>query len=188
MSLKTRWIGLIYEVATGNRKIRNLLTPVVGLSYFLFSSLFVISALLCDHYADTPKFPVSPVNYFPGILLTLAGFLLIIWCLSNFIKVKGTPVPFNPPPRLVSSGPYAFVRNPMLGGVFLLLFGLGFTLQSIFLIFVFTPLFILINVSEIKMIEEPELALRLGRDYLDYKKRTPMFIPIQWKNFKDNKI
>jgi protein-S-isoprenylcysteine O-methyltransferase Ste14 len=32
-------------------------------------------------------------------------------------------------------------------------------------------------VLEIKAIEEPELEKRLGKEYLEYKKRTPMFIP-----------
>ena len=30
---------------------------------------------------------------------------------------------------------------------------------------------------ELKAIEEPELEMRLGKDYLDYKKKTPMFFP-----------
>ncbi|MBW2180671.1 MAG: hypothetical protein JRG81_09935, partial [Deltaproteobacteria bacterium] len=64
-----------------------------------------------------------------------------------------------------------------LSGIFLVLFGCGLLFQSISLIFIFTPLFILINGIEIKMIEEPELEMRLGREYLEYKKNTPMFIP-----------
>jgi len=30
------------------------------------------------------------------------------------------------------------------------------------------------------MIEEPELEMRLGKDYLAYKKKTPMFFPKVW--------
>jgi protein-S-isoprenylcysteine O-methyltransferase Ste14 len=30
---------------------------------------------------------------------------------------------------------------------------------------------------EIKYIEEPELEKRLGKDYLEYKKKVPRFIP-----------
>ena len=95
----------------------------------------------------------------------------------NFLRVKGTPVPFNPPPKLVTAGPYAFVRNPMLTGVFILLFGFGLFFGSVSVIFIFTPLFIIINVWELKAIEEPELVKRLGKEYVEYKKRTPMFFP-----------
>jgi protein-S-isoprenylcysteine O-methyltransferase Ste14 len=99
------------------------------------------------------------------------------WSVLNFHKVKGTPVPFNPPPRLVTTGPYAYVRNPMLSGVFVLLFGLGILFGSVCVIFIFTPLFILVNVWELKAIEEPELVKRLGDEYVEYRKRTPMFFP-----------
>jgi protein-S-isoprenylcysteine O-methyltransferase Ste14 len=58
-----------------------------------------------------------------------------------------------------------------------LLFGFGALLGSVSLLVVFTPLFIFINVWELKTIEEPELVKRLGQDYVEYRKRTPMFFP-----------
>jgi len=177
MGLKAKWINLIYTVATGSRKIRTLLTPVVALSYALLATLFGVLALLLDKWLKLPPLPPAPLNMFLSIPIMAIGLILIFWCLFNFAKVKGTPVPFNPPPVLVASGPYAYIRNPMLSGIFLLLFGLGFAFQSLSLLFIFTPLFILMNVLEIKMIEEPELEMRLGKDYLDYKRRTPMFFP-----------
>ena len=103
--------------------------------------------------------------------------LLIGWSVQNFLKVKGTPVPFNPPPQLVTSGPYAYTRNPMLTGVFALLFGFGIFFGSVSLLFVFTPLFILLNFWELKAIEEPELVKRLGQEYIEYREMTPMFVP-----------
>lgn len=177
MNIRENWITFIYTIATGSRKIRMILTPVVGLSYFLFSTLFVIVSLLIDHWFHLPRFPGAPVNVWLSVLFAGTGLTLALWCLYNFLKAKGTPVPFNPPPVLITTGPYAYIRNPMLSGVFLLLFGLGFLFQSVTLLFIFTPLFILINVLELKAIEEPELAIRLGPAYLDYRKRTPMFFP-----------
>jgi protein-S-isoprenylcysteine O-methyltransferase Ste14 len=79
------------------------------------------------------------------------------------------------------------VRNPMLTGVFALLFGLGALFGSISLLVVFTPLFILINVWELKVIEEPELVKRLGKDYIEYRKRTAMFFPPLGILFKKRK-
>ncbi len=180
MTLQTKWIRLIYAAATGSRKLRLLLTPVVGLSYFSFSMLFVIGAFLLDRWLQFPRIPRSPINLIVSIPLIVIGLSLAGWCVLHFLKVKGTPVPFNPPPVLVTSGPYACIRNPMLSGVFLFLFGIGFAFQSVALLLIFTPLFILFNVLELKLIEEPELALRLGQDYLNYKKKTPMFFPKVW--------
>ena len=177
MSIKANWVNLIYTTATGNRKMRMILTPLVALSYFLFASFFVIISMLVDTWLHFPEFPGRPFHAWLSILFGMTGLILILWCLDNFVKAKGTPVPFNPPPVLITTGPYAYVRNPMLSGVFLLLFGLGFLFQSVTLLFIFTPLFIVINVLELKAIEEPELAMRLGPAYLNYKERTPMFFP-----------
>lgn len=41
----------------------------------------------------------------------------------------------------------------------------------------FTPLFIALNYWELKWIEEPELEKRLGGAYLEYRAKTPMFLP-----------
>jgi len=79
-------------------------------------------------------------------------------------------------------GPYAYVRNPMLSGIFLLMVALGMLLRSVSLVFIFTPLFIVINVLKLKAIEEPELERRLGKHYVEYKGNVPMFIP---KNQKE---
>lgn len=180
MDLRKQWINLIYKVATGSRKIRMILTPVVGLSYLLFATMFVLASFLIDELMAFPQFPIAPINLFLSIPLISLGLFFMLWSVLNFLKIKGTPVPFNPPPKLVTSGPYAYSRNPMLSGIFALLLGLALAFKSISLLFVFTPLFIIINVVEIKIIEEPELEIRLGRDYLEYKKKTPMFFPKIW--------
>ena len=130
-------------------------------------------------------FPAG-VNLIVAIPVLTVGVAAAAWSAMHFLKVRGTPVPFNPPPKLVRTGPYRLVRNPMLSGVFLVLFGIGFAFNSISLVFVFTPLYVLVNVWELKQIEEPELVKRLGRDYVEYRAQTPMFIP-GWKTI-NNKV
>jgi protein-S-isoprenylcysteine O-methyltransferase Ste14 len=95
----------------------------------------------------------------------------------HFLKAKGTPVPLNPHPLLVTKGPYKYIRNPMLTGLFFILVGLGIGFNSFSLLFIFTPLFIAINYFELTLIEEPELLKRLGNKYYIYRNNTPMFIP-----------
>jgi protein-S-isoprenylcysteine O-methyltransferase Ste14 len=143
----------------------------------LFTALFVFLAVLVDKVLGLPwPIPVT-VSWLISVPLMAIGVAVTAWSAFHFLKVKGTPVPFNPPPTLVESGPYRYARNPMLTGVFLLLFGIGFAIRSLSLVLIFTPLFVLANVWELREIEEPELIRRLGEDYLAYRERTPMFIP-----------
>jgi protein-S-isoprenylcysteine O-methyltransferase Ste14 len=65
----------------------------------------------------------------------------------------------------------------MMTGLFITLFGLGIWCRSISLVFIFSPLFVLLSAWELKAIEEPELEKRLGKEYIEYKKRVPMFFP-----------
>jgi protein-S-isoprenylcysteine O-methyltransferase Ste14 len=176
-----KWIDLIYKAATGSWKTRLVLAPIVGGLYLSLIALFIILSFVTDHYLHLPKAVYLPWSLIVGICLITIGLFMMLLSIIYFIKVKGTPVPFSPPPRLVSTGPYRFARNPMLTGIFMQLFGLGIASGSLSLIFVFTPLFIIINVWELKKVEEPELVKRLGQEYVEYKKRVPMFFPFHVK-------
>jgi protein-S-isoprenylcysteine O-methyltransferase Ste14 len=154
-----------------------LLTPVGLVIFAIFTGVFVGMSMLTDHYFSLPwplSNGLSRLIWTPLITLGVGG---TVWSGFHFLKVKGTPVPFNPPPKLVNTGPYRFARNPMLTGVFLLLFGIGFAIRSLSLVVFFTPLYILVNIWELKEIEESELVKRLGEEYVAYRRRTPMFVP-----------
>ena len=177
MGIRDHWINLLYRAATGTRKTRTLLTPIGLIIFGVFTGVFVALSMLTDRWLSLP-WPLPRVTtWLIAVLFIALGAGVTAWSALHFLKVKGTPVPFNPPSELVTTGPYRFARNPMLTGVFLLLFGIGFAFNSLSLVVFFTPLYILANVSELKAIEEPELVKRLGEEYVAYRRRTPMFIP-----------
>lgn len=178
MSIKTRWIEFLYKVATGTKRGRTLLTPVGAIIFGLFTTLFFVSALAFDKWLGFTKMIPMPISFYIATPILVVGTFVTGWSIIHFLKVKGTPVPANPPPKLVTTGPYAYTRNPMLTGIFILLFGIGMMVGSISLAFIFTPLFILVNTWELKEIEEPELVRRLGEEYIEYRNKTPMFIPV----------
>jgi protein-S-isoprenylcysteine O-methyltransferase Ste14 len=187
MTLKTKWIEILYNLVIGSRKIRNFFTPIGAFFYALLTFSFVIIALQVDRLLGITDIFPRPLSIILALPIFSFALFLIGWSVLNFLRAKGTPVPLNPPPQLVTTGPYAYVRNPMLSGVFALLFGIGVLLGSGSLLVLFTPLFIFINVWELKVIEEPELLKRLGQDYLEYRKSTPMFFPSLGKIFKRRK-
>ncbi len=131
-----------------------------------------------DKILGWPRFFGGPAGMIVGRLVLGAGVFWCLWSVLHFLKARGTPVLLNPPPRLVTSGPYAYVRNPMVTGAFIALFGLGFVLGSLSLVCIFTPLFIILIVWYITALEEPELQNRLGDEYRQYQKKVGRFFPL----------
>lgn len=181
MGVRRRWIALLHRAATGTRRTRTLLTPVGVVVFFGFTAAFVAAGVLVDEALGLTGLLPTGVKVPVSAAVMLVGAAVTIWSAGHFLRVRGTPVPFNPPPEVVDTGPYRYVRNPMLSGVFLLLVGVGLAIDSASLVLVFVPLFILVNVWELRNIEEPELVERLGDEYLAYRARTPMFIPRLWR-------
>jgi protein-S-isoprenylcysteine O-methyltransferase Ste14 len=61
-----------------------------------------------------------------AIIVGVVGAVLQAWCIMLFHRVgRGTPSPAFPPQRLVTTGPYAWVRNPMNWGELLVFLGLA---------------------------------------------------------------
>jgi protein-S-isoprenylcysteine O-methyltransferase Ste14 len=59
-----------------------------------------------------------------GVGLAGVGLLLFVGSVGRFAaEGRGTLAPWDPPRELVISGPYRHVRNPMISGVTLMLFG-----------------------------------------------------------------
>lgn len=177
MSIWDKWAQGLNKVVTGNKRRRAILTPIAATIFFGIITLFVLASFWVDKWLNLSYLPNSWWRYGLAALIFLAGFILAISTLAPFFRSRGSPVPTIPPPKLITTGLYGYVRNPMALGALLILEGLGFYYGSLSLIFVFAPLPILLYALFIKAVEEKELEMRFGQEYLDYKKRVPMFIP-----------
>ena len=103
-----------------------------------------------------------------GLLVTIAGAALAITCVLTFALVgHGTPAPFDPPRRLVISGPYGWVRNPMYLGAWLVLGGAALYYESVALA-LFWLAFIATTILLVHVYEEPALRRQFGAEYDTY--------------------
>src|SRR3954470_3663437 len=74
---------------------------------------------------------MQTVEVAAGACALLVGLALFTSSLARFAREgKGTLAPWDPPRRLVVSGPYRFVRNPMISGVCFLLLGEAAVLRA----------------------------------------------------------
>jgi protein-S-isoprenylcysteine O-methyltransferase Ste14 len=170
-------INFVYEAATGTKRMRGLLTPLFGSIFFCIVLLLIVISFYLDRFLGLPELATKPFCMAFSLPFLIGGACIWFWCAVKFFKTKGTPVPVNPPPKLVTDGPYAYSRNPMMTGLFMVMAGIGIFFGSITLTFFMTPLFVLMSILEFKYIEEPELAKRFGEVYAEYKEKTPIIIP-----------
>lgn len=108
----------------------------------------------------------------------LIGALLFVSTVFLFAsRGKGTLAPWDPPSHLVIGGPYRYVRNPMISGVFFLVFGEALLLRS-GPHAIYAAIVVLINLIYIPLLEEPQLRRRFGGEYDQYKREVPRFLPL----------
>jgi protein-S-isoprenylcysteine O-methyltransferase Ste14 len=150
-----RWVGAL------------LLLPI--------NVLIIIPAIFLD--LNAPEF-----NNWTSWLAVVTGFLglaLVVSCVRLFAKSggDGTPAPWDPVANLIITGPYRYVRNPMLSGVIIILFSEALVFWSLSF-FIYTTLFVLLNMAYFPLVEEPGLIKRYGAAYKIYMNNVPRWIPL----------
>lgn len=135
-----------------------------------------------DDALSLPKFPPFPFNLLLGLSVFFLGLAIGIKSTRLLFKI-GHGLPwgeFNGQSRsskLVTTGLYAYCRNPMTLGYSLLPCGLGIMFQSLGMA-IFVPTITLVSaVTWLKGREEPNIEKRFGDEYREYKRRTPFLIP-----------
>jgi protein-S-isoprenylcysteine O-methyltransferase Ste14 len=112
-----------------------------------------------------------------GLALLSFGLVLFVASLRRFAADgKGTLAPWDPPSVFVVRGPYQYVRNPMISGVILLLFGEALVLLSS-AHGMWAVSFLILNLIYIPVVEEPQLERRFGDSYREYCRHVKRFIP-----------
>ena len=112
-----------------------------------------------------------------GMLLGAGGAALALACIFTFVFVgRGTPMPLDPPRRLVAQGPYRLVRNPMYLGAGFALAGAALFYQSIPLL-AYAGVFVLMTHLFVVLYEEPILRRTFDADYEAYCRRVGRWWP-----------
>lgn len=121
----------------------------------------------------TPRGPL----FFLGIVFVLAGTVVLLWCMRDFVvRGRGTPAPIEPPRELVVQGLYRFTRNPMyVAGVFILLG--HFLWSKAWVVLAYTAVVWLGFHLFVVLYEEPALTRQFGESYRAYCRQVPRWLP-----------
>jgi protein-S-isoprenylcysteine O-methyltransferase Ste14 len=111
-----------------------------------------------------------------GVLFICAGLVPVVGSFIGFFKAGGTPVPAASPPRLVVSGFYRYVRNPIYVGFLITLIGQSLLFGSRGLV-EYTAVAWCIGAAAVRFYEEPILTRKFGAEYQAYQRAVPAWIP-----------
>jgi protein-S-isoprenylcysteine O-methyltransferase Ste14 len=114
------------------------------------------------------RFPFDSAMQSLGMTLIVLGYVLVFWS----VHVREDT-------RLVTSGPYRYVRHPMYTAYFAIFLGFFLTILNLIAL---APLLAIPGEIHTATIEEEHLAKRYGEAYRDYKQRTGMFFPKRRKS------
>ena len=121
--------------------------------------------------------PLDVVVMLIGLATLFFGLILLGICIRMFATLgEGTLAPWAPTQKLVVTGIYRYMRNPMITGVLIGLLGESIILSNAAMFLWFLIAFIGNHIYFIKS-EEPGLVKRFGGQYIIYRENVPRWIP-----------
>ena len=109
-----------------------------------------------------------------GALMIAVGAASLLSAIAWFAHEGVKPYP--PIERVITTGPYAYTRNPMYGGVVLVMIGQGLLFGSLGAVIYGVGWLIAFYVFE-WTIDDPFITKRMGQTYVDYCNDVPGWIP-----------
>ncbi len=126
-----------------------------------YTILFVLIALLLIFARPTT------LSFVGGTILIAFGELIRIWATGHIEKNK----------KLTTTGPYAYVKNPMYIGTFFIGTGFCITARNYYILIISLALFFIYYIPYKKRVEASRLTRIFGNEYIDYDKQVPDLIP-----------
>jgi protein-S-isoprenylcysteine O-methyltransferase Ste14 len=159
---------------------RHRLAPLIGTIGFLLIAPGSVAGLapwaLSQWQMNRPFFGIGALRWV-GAALIVTGAATVLDSFARFaLEGLGTPAPVYPTNRLIISGLYRNVRNPMYLGVIVLILGqalvLGDSLVAVYgaVVWLGFDLFV-------RAYEEPKLQRRYGPEFARYRAHVPRWLP-----------
>lgn len=149
-----------------------LFRAIVYATLFVAFGLVFLPSWFLRNTGLTPP-PVIGLAQVAGAALVVAGGCVVGWSILTFVFMgKGTPAPFDPPRRLVVSGPFRYLRNPIYVGAVAAMAGAALYFRSWGLLAYAAAIGVTFHVL-VRAYEEPVLRRTFGAEYDAYCARVP---------------
>jgi protein-S-isoprenylcysteine O-methyltransferase Ste14 len=141
--------------------------------------LFLLPAIVLDGSGTSWVSPLQRPLWQLGLFIQLAMLPAVfgLTAVQEFVtRGAGTPVPFDPPVRLVTSGVYAYVANPMQLAAVVLLLCVGVMLENAWL----SAAGVMAHLYSIGLAgwrEDEDLKARFGIEWSAYRRAVRPWVP-----------
>jgi protein-S-isoprenylcysteine O-methyltransferase Ste14 len=148
----------------------DFLIPPFALFYFylIFAHAFNLPTASRQEFFD------SEIAAWVGVLFCLAGLLLLLWSLISFGRSFRVGIDAEHPDRLITSGVFAFSRNPIYVAFAFILLGQFLIFPNWILLIYMAAGTWLFHRQVVR--EEEFLKKHYGREYLEYCNRVRRYL------------
>jgi protein-S-isoprenylcysteine O-methyltransferase Ste14 len=149
---------------------RNVL--IVSLSIGIVLGIFTFPHVL-------PQFTIHSKAVAIGVALIWAGITFRLWAIQTLGSFFNTRVVVRQEQRLITSGPYSYLRNPSYTGILITVLGFGVAIgnwMSVITLMIFGTVPFMRRIA----VEDRALAGRFGHAYDEYRRKTWSLIPFIW--------
>jgi protein-S-isoprenylcysteine O-methyltransferase Ste14 len=169
------WDTKLFRPATTGT-LANAIKTLVQIACIWFLALAVIPYMLLDAFppAATPR-----TTAWAGLSVALFAAASALGLVTSYYFVRdgaGTPLPLDQSNKLVVTGPYRCVRNPMAIAGIAQGLAVGMYWRSLPII-VYAALGALLWHVVVRPVEERDMAQRFGAAYDDYRKKVGCWVP-----------
>ena len=166
---------LTFRTATSNSLWGNALKTAVQIVCVWSITLIAFPLLLMNSFNEL----IQPGRFnliAGGVLFALSSLLGLASAVTMVTDGRGTPLPLDQTQRLVVSGPYAYVRNPMaVAGI-----GQGLAISLAFSSVAVSLYALLGGILwhwVVRPLEEQDMLKRFGKPYQEYRQRVRCWWP-----------
>ena len=132
--------------------------------------LFLAAGLGLNYLLPTVVLP-AVFCYPVGGVLFVSGLCLVVAAIRRFHQANTPVEPWKESRAIVMDGPYRYSRNPIYAAMSSMYLGVGFAVNSLWILALFVPLIVVMRHGVIAR-EERYLEKKFGDTYRSYKARV----------------
>ena len=155
------------EMGTGFKIITAIITVIGSAGLVLY--------LLSPPWWTWTYIPLGEWVQWSGIVTAVVPLFFLVWVHRHLDRQWSIALELQEDHKLITTGPYRYVRHPMYLGIFAYTIGL-MMISSDVLVIMFFAFSIWVNYMRIPR-EEQMLIQRFGDEYLEYMKRSGRLLP-----------